>query len=113
MMRCRWAICGRRISIFKDTPFLSSKLCIFTKIKIIQYWLISIDLRGMVELLGVSRQTISSNLQRVCVHSIKNIMTKINPIGGPAVIVKIDGSKMEPVNIIRIITSKVFGYLGW
>ncbi|KAG0438948.1 hypothetical protein DMUE_2773 [Dictyocoela muelleri] len=81
MMRCRWSICGRRISIFKDTPFFSSKLCIFTKIKLIQYWLIGIDLRGMVELLGVSRQTISSNLQRVVSTVSKKYYEKINPIG--------------------------------
>ncbi|KAG0436273.1 hypothetical protein DMUE_4307 [Dictyocoela muelleri] len=87
MMRCRWSICGIRIFIFKDTPFFYSKLCIFTKLKLIQYWLIGIDLRGMVELLSVTRQTISSNLQRLVSTVSKKYYEKINPIGGPGVIV--------------------------
>ncbi|KAG0439730.1 hypothetical protein DMUE_2230 [Dictyocoela muelleri] len=84
-----------KISIFKDTTFFSSKLCIFTKLKLIQYWLIGIDLRGIIELLGVYRQTISSNLQRLVSTVSKKYYEKINLIGGPGVIVEFDESKME------------------
>ncbi|KAG0438087.1 hypothetical protein DMUE_3314 [Dictyocoela muelleri] len=94
MMRSRWSICGRRKSIFKDTPFFSSKLCIFTKLKLILYWLIGIDLRGMVELLIVSMLTSRLTFKYLCPQYQKKYYGKINTIGGPGVIVEIDESKM-------------------
>ena len=99
--RCSWSLCRHSVNILCETPFYHRKLSKVTILRILLMWIAKARISLIAELMGLSRQTVSSVIKAIKKPLLLSFYSKQQVIGGENVIVEIDESKFGKVKYHR------------